>query len=339
MEGPQKKQQSVHLPDVQSKTYSSKKVIPSLCIAYGYLWVYSLYINPMANNAKIYPDEECICPLMDRQTLNAGAGSWTTSMDWHCKIHGKQHRDYEKPEGWGGDWTPQQQLKWSQSIKHAMNKQNEHKVEPRLEFKVGPPPIHEHYNEKTDRAELCGRVVCPEGFIGISLGSASDAEKLPNPEDDDPNAAGNRMPATGVSWEAELRDIHSDIRVLLHGALIDKNIKTIGQCVDKLVPYLIEFIHKQIDLAREESKHVTKSGRVMYMRGYDEGKKEVRLKNGTLQTAYELGFDTGRKEALAEFMEIAKKMKHITTTNSKARSLSGFWALYWALIDTRYGKN
>lgn len=92
------------------------------------------------NNAKEYPDEECNCPLMDRQILNAGAGSWTTSMDWYCPIHGQQHRDYEKPKGWGGDWTPQQQHEWSQSIKHAMNKQNENKVEPKLEFEEDDGP-------------------------------------------------------------------------------------------------------------------------------------------------------------------------------------------------------
>ena len=33
---------------------------------------------------------------------------------------------------------------------------------------ISPPPIHEHYNEETQRAELCDRVVCPFGFVGIS---------------------------------------------------------------------------------------------------------------------------------------------------------------------------
>lgn len=37
------------------------------------------------------------------------------------------------------------------------------------EIEVGVPPVHEHYNEETDRAELCGFVVCPYGFVGISL--------------------------------------------------------------------------------------------------------------------------------------------------------------------------
>lgn len=34
-------------------------------------------------------------------------------------------------------------------------------------FRAEPPPIHSHYSEETQRAELCGRVVCPYGFVGI----------------------------------------------------------------------------------------------------------------------------------------------------------------------------
>lgn len=34
-------------------------------------------------------------------------------------------------------------------------------------FKIVPAPIHEHYNEERQRAELCGRVFCPYGYVGI----------------------------------------------------------------------------------------------------------------------------------------------------------------------------
>lgn len=41
------------------------------------------------------------------------------------------------------------------------------------EIKVGSPPIHTHYNEETGHAELCGRVVCPFGFVGIEVDTTS----------------------------------------------------------------------------------------------------------------------------------------------------------------------
>lgn len=58
-------------------------------------------------------NEQCTCKLMDRQILNAGAGSYTSSSDWHCPVHGLQHRDYEKPEGWGGSSSaPATDVSW-----------------------------------------------------------------------------------------------------------------------------------------------------------------------------------------------------------------------------------
>lgn len=201
-------------------------------------------------------NEECSCALFDRQTLNAGAGSWTTSMDWHCPVHGQQHRDYKKPEGWEEDWTPQKKHEWSQSIKHAMNKTNPS---------------------------------CPY-------------HTLPNPEDDGPSAAGNQIPSkskyddpnyksnfdkfvevhpiTDVSWEAEVK------KCFLTERMTDWPIPTVRVNPDTLM----EIIKHQIDRAREESKHITKSGRVMYMEG--------------------------RKKAIAE-------MKNIITKNEQAPTLCG----------------
>lgn len=46
------------------------------------------------------------------------------------------------------------------------------------EITVGPPPIHTHYNEQMQRDELCGRVFCPHGFIGISVASPNTTEKI-----------------------------------------------------------------------------------------------------------------------------------------------------------------
>lgn len=219
------------------------------------------------NNAKEYPDEECNCPLMDRQILNAGAGSWTTSMDWYCPIHGQQHRDYEKPKGWGGDWTPQQQHEWSQSIKHAMNKQNERSRSPYEPSKR---------ERETLRANLKG---AQEGFDSVFSAEAPATKKLPNPEDDGPHAAGNQIPATDVSWELEFEDMLStrwqDGGVWLEntGMVAWENVK--------------EFIRKQIDRTREESKHITKSGRVMYIGGKREAFGEVlNILNDELATAH-----------------------------------------------------
>lgn len=35
--------------------------------------------------------------------------------------------------------------------------------------KITTPPIHTHYNSDTQRSELCGRVFCPEGFVGVEV--------------------------------------------------------------------------------------------------------------------------------------------------------------------------
>lgn len=35
--------------------------------------------------------------------------------------------------------------------------------------RITTPPIHQHYNSQTDMAELCGRVFCPHGFVGIEI--------------------------------------------------------------------------------------------------------------------------------------------------------------------------
>ncbi len=35
--------------------------------------------------------------------------------------------------------------------------------------KITTPPIHTHYNSDTGLSELCGRVFCPEGFVGIEV--------------------------------------------------------------------------------------------------------------------------------------------------------------------------
>lgn len=37
------------------------------------------------------------------------------------------------------------------------------------QVKVGPPPVHTHYNEENQKSELCGRVFCPQGFVGITV--------------------------------------------------------------------------------------------------------------------------------------------------------------------------
>lgn len=34
---------------------------------------------------------------------------------------------------------------------------------------VSSPPIHKHYSEETQMGEVCDRVFCPYGFVGISL--------------------------------------------------------------------------------------------------------------------------------------------------------------------------
>lgn len=43
-------------------------------------------------------NKSCICSLMDKQIINAGAGSYRTSTHWHCPVHGMQHREFEKPK-------------------------------------------------------------------------------------------------------------------------------------------------------------------------------------------------------------------------------------------------
>lgn len=201
-------------------------------------------------------NEECSCALFDRQTLNAGAGSWTNSMDWHCPVHGQQHRDYKKPEGWGGDWTPQQQHEWSQSIKLAMKKQNEHKVEPHLVWDMG-------HNCPTDSEGFCDDCPChsipsvPHGVI------STDMVVTPKSKYDNPNYKSDfdkyveAHPITDVSWEAEVK------KCFLTERMTDWPIPTVRVNPDTLM----EIIKHQIDLAREESKHITKSGRVMYMGG------------------------------------------------------------------------
>ena len=36
-------------------------------------------------------------------------------------------------------------------------------------IKITTPSIHSHYNEEKCMSELCGRVVCPFGFLGVEL--------------------------------------------------------------------------------------------------------------------------------------------------------------------------
>jgi len=37
------------------------------------------------------------------------------------------------------------------------------------EIKVSSPPIHTHFNEENEQAELCNHVFCPKGFVGIEV--------------------------------------------------------------------------------------------------------------------------------------------------------------------------
>lgn len=45
-------------------------------------------------------------------------------------------------------------------------------------FMAEPPPIHSHYSEETQRAELCGRVVCPFGYVGITFNKTTMTQEL-----------------------------------------------------------------------------------------------------------------------------------------------------------------
>lgn len=45
-----------------------------------------------------------------------------------------------------------------------------------MKVEITPPPIHSHYNEEMQRSELCGRVVCPKGFVGLSVKKAPNTE-------------------------------------------------------------------------------------------------------------------------------------------------------------------
>lgn len=49
-------------------------------------------------------------------------------------------------------------------------------------WKVAPPPIHTHYSEETQRAELCGRVVCPFGYVGITFNKTTMQQNTLNSE-------------------------------------------------------------------------------------------------------------------------------------------------------------
>lgn len=111
-----------------------------------------------------------------------------------------------------------------------------------------------------------------EGFDSVFSAEVPLTEKLPNPEDDGPNAAGNQNkyndpnyksdfdkfveehPTTDVSWEKKVWEI----LMQWQGSVVNTN------------QFLLPFIRKQIDRTREESKHITKSGRVMYMAGRKE---------------------------------------------------------------------
>lgn len=52
-------------------------------------------------------DKECNCDLLGKQIINATEGSYTTSIDFHCPVHGMQYREFEKPSFFG-DNKPQE---------------------------------------------------------------------------------------------------------------------------------------------------------------------------------------------------------------------------------------
>lgn len=49
-------------------------------------------------------------------------------------------------------------------------------------FEVGPPPIHKHYDPETQNGEVCDKVFCPHGFVGIKRKVVFDADSVPVPD-------------------------------------------------------------------------------------------------------------------------------------------------------------
>ena len=47
--------------------------------------------------------------------------------------------------------------------------------------RITTPPIHTHYSSDTGKDEVCGRVFCPNGFVGIEvIGNKPDLTNRPN---------------------------------------------------------------------------------------------------------------------------------------------------------------
>lgn len=38
-----------------------------------------------------------------------------------------------------------------------------------MNYVITTPPLHTHYDEQTQRRELCGRVFCPYGYVGVKI--------------------------------------------------------------------------------------------------------------------------------------------------------------------------
>lgn len=81
-------------------------------------------------------------------------------------------------------------------------------------IEVGPPPIHTHYSEQMQRDELCGRVVCPEGFVGVRV-SAPHKEIEPEGWEDTLEKIWSRAHIPEFATDAKF-SIEGLIKSLLH---------------------------------------------------------------------------------------------------------------------------
>lgn len=130
------------------------------------------------------------------------------------------------------------------------------------------------------------------------------------------DAASNQIPTTDVSWEREFDSAAKGTAKIVNGFEVNTFELT----------YLKSFIRKQIDLAYDAGgKTVGGTGRVMFMKGYDEGyAARGGVESEQKQRMLEAGKGLGRKEAIAEVKEMLKGMDtkethtHFTQTRCRA---------------------
>lgn len=193
-----------------------------------------------------------------------------------------------------------------------------HTVTVEEKVKIVPPPIHEHYDEKTDRAELCGKVFCPHGFVGVTPASEEKEIVIPNrerqqiPKPDPMNKIFGSSTSNGI--EEAISELEKETMEIARYA--DKGLDVhYGKRLAALTTLFRRSLHAVADKAREEIKNdirnkpilMTGEGASNFQAGFEAALGEVEKWAGENNFEDNWGVDAVYVPQLQSFINSLKK--------------------------------